>query len=272
MEKNLSNQTAATYKTLRLGLAVLAFAFPPLLFGGGFLLWSLPLAGSMSAYYHYHPIERLHPDKGTPDQSAPIPADENTLGQGVMRNPFVGILFAVGALLFAYQGFSRLEDYALNLAGILAWGIALFPMKWPEGIKDGLFSLHGTFAISFFACIAYVCIWRAGDTLPLIENAAIRKRYLRTYQFLGWTMVIFPFLAWALISLTPWHKSVIFFVELAGIYVFAAYWITKSHEASKTTVDEKASRGKLRVRPHGLSDVLRQLPVTPVDNPVQQQE
>ena len=46
-------------------------------------------------------------------------------GQGVMRNEFVGILFAVGALLFAYQGYSRFEDCALNLAGVLALGIAL---------------------------------------------------------------------------------------------------------------------------------------------------
>ena len=216
----------------------------------------------MSAYYHYHPIEHPHPEKETSDKSAPIRgvADENALGQGVMRNPFVGILFAVGALLFAYQGCSRLEDYALNLAGIMAWGVALFPMKWPEGVKDSSFSLHGTFAILFFVCIAYVCIWRARDTLPLVEVAAIRMRYLRTYQFLGWAMVLFPFLAWALISLTPLHKSVIFFVELAGVYVFGTYWVIKSHEALKTAVDEKASRGDVRARPHGLSDVFSQLP------------
>jgi hypothetical protein len=59
----------------------------------------------MSAYYHA--IDSLYPDQGIP-------------GQGSMRNEFVGILFAVGALLFAYQGYSRLEDYALNLAGVLA--------------------------------------------------------------------------------------------------------------------------------------------------------
>ena len=37
------------------------------------------------------------------------------LVKGVMRNEFVGILFAVGALLIAYQGYSWLEDYALNV-------------------------------------------------------------------------------------------------------------------------------------------------------------
>src|SRR5687768_11654622 len=135
MKKDLSDQIAATYRMLRLGLAVLAFTFPPLLFVGGLLLGGLPLAGSMSAYYHYHPTKPLPPDNGALDQSAPIPGatDKEISGQGVMRNLFVGILFAVGGLLFAYQGFSRLEDHALNLAGIMAWGVALFPMNWPEG-------------------------------------------------------------------------------------------------------------------------------------------
>src|ERR1700681_637670 len=107
--KDLSNQMAATYKVLRLGLTVMAFAFPLLLWIGGHLLADLPLAGSMSAYYHVS--EPLHPDQGAP-------------GQGVMRDEFVGILFAVGAILFVYQGYSRLEDYALNLAGVLALGVA----------------------------------------------------------------------------------------------------------------------------------------------------
>jgi len=250
--KDLTDQITATYKMLRLGLAVIAFAFPLLLWIGGHVIANLPLAGSISAYYHASDF--LHPDEGPP-------------GQGAMRNEFVGILFAMGALLFAYQGFSCLEDYALNLAGLLALGIALFPMKWPIEQNDSSFSLHGMCAILFFACIAYVCIWRAADTLPLIDNAATRERYRLTYQILGWAMVICPIFAWVLISWMPFHKSAIFLVELAGIYVFATYWVIKSHEAAKTNLDKRASLGKLRVKPHGLSDVLRTLPVTPVDEP-----
>jgi hypothetical protein len=274
MEKDLSKQIAATYRMLRLGLAVLAFAFPLLLFFGGYFIGKLPLAGSMSAYYHYHALKPPLPHTGAPDQSASVPgaAEKDMPGQGVMRNIFVGILFAVGGLLFAYQGFSRREDFALNFAGIMAWGIALFPMNWPEGTRDSSFSLHGAFAISFFVCIAYVCIWRAKDTLSLIADDAMRKRYLWTYKFLGWVMVIFPFLAWAIISLSPWRKWVIFFVELAGIYIFATYWIIKSNEAYKTKMDEKAGRGRLKVQPNGIIDIGSPLPVTPVDTPPPPQE
>jgi hypothetical protein len=248
--KDLSLQGEATYKMLRIGLALLAFALPPLLWLGGSLLGHLPLASSMSAYYHV---------------SDPLNMTGGPAGQGVMRNEFVGVLFAVSGFLLAYQGFTKLEDYALNLAGALAVGVALFPMAWPVSPDHGPFSLHGFCAVSFFVCIAYVCIWRAGDTLPLIKDEPTRQRYQRTYTSLGWAMVIFPCLAWAL-SRWPRFSSGTFFMELAGIYVFAIYWAVKTRETSRTSVDLKAARGRVRVRSHGLADAFRPLPVS-VDEP-----
>lgn len=245
--KDLSQQVALTYRMLRLGLAVIAYGLPLLLAIGGSVFGHLPLASSMSAYYHAS--DSLHPELGPP-------------GQGVMRNEFVGVLFAVSGFLLVYQGYSKLEDYALNLAAVLALGVALFPMPWPAGSGHYVLSLHGICAVSFFLSIAYVCIWRAGDTLPLIKDETVRKRFLRTYRYLGGAMVISPLLAWALLSTLPDYKSTIFFVELVSIYVFATYWVVKSHEASKTGVDQKAARGMVRVRSHTLGDALRPLPVT----------
>lgn len=251
--KNLRNQIVATYKTLRIGIAVLAFVFPPLLWFGGSLLQHLPLADSMSEYYHYHPQAQ---DNGQPDEGRPG-------GQGVMRNEFVGILFAVGAILIVYQGYTRLEDYALNLAGVLALGIALFPMAPPFDKSDGSFSRHGICAVSFFLCIGYVCIFRASDTLQLVHDPVLRQRYRRAYLILGIAMVASPVLAYVLISHSPvGNKTAIYFVELAGIYVFATYWVVKSHEVSKTDSDMKAALGKLKVEPHRFSDAFRFRPLS----------
>jgi hypothetical protein len=53
-------------------------------------------------------------------------------GGGAMRDEFVGILFAVGAFLCLYKGFTTFE-YALNLAGAFVIGVAAFPMEWNCG-------------------------------------------------------------------------------------------------------------------------------------------
>jgi hypothetical protein len=244
--KDLTEQVSATYRMLRLGLAIVAFSMPPLLYFCGKFFGDLPLDGSISAYYH---LSAATPGAGLP-------------GQGLMRNEFVGLLFAVSAFLLAYQGYSKLEDWALNAAGVLALGVALVPMKWSIEDTGSSFSLHGTCAVLFFVAIGYVCIFRAGDTLTLIHDQAVRRRYQRAYRWLGVAMIVLPLAAWGLLSLLPAYRSTKFFVEVAGIYVFATYWVLKSHEASKTGLDNKAVRGALRARSYSARDAFRPLPVS----------
>jgi hypothetical protein len=220
--KDLTQNFAATYKMLRVGVAVIAFAFPVLLWIGGYMCAGLGLEGSMSAYYH--------------------------AGNGAMRNVFVGILFAIGMALFVYQGFTKLEDIALDLAAILACGIALCPMAAVNAPTTIVSRLHGICAISFFVCIGYVCIFRASDTLSLIKDAQKRRAYALTYKLLGFLMVAFPVAAFVFLSLLQWNKSVIFFVEAAGVYAFAFYWVIKSWEMSETSADRRAARGELQHR------------------------
>jgi len=88
---NMSDHIAATDRALRIRAGVIALAFPLILWGGGHLLANLPLQGSMSAYYHAS--DALHSGQSLP-------------GQGVLRNEFVGFLFAVGVILFLYRGSS----------------------------------------------------------------------------------------------------------------------------------------------------------------------
>ena len=217
----------------------MAFAFPLFLWLGGHFLANVPLQGSMSAYYH----ASLHSIGGGP------------AGQGVMRDVFVGILFAVGVILFLYQGVTKLEDYALNLAGLLAVGIALFPTQWP-GTSAQAGRLHQAFAVAFFLCIGYVAVFRAGDTLPLIPDEATRKRYRLLYQVVGWAMVGGPVLAFVLALLPALTKYKIFFIEAAGIYAFGFYWAIKTRELAQTDFDKKAAHGKIQVDPHRLTDAL----------------
>ncbi|HEX6324202.1 MAG TPA: hypothetical protein VFZ36_10795, partial [Vicinamibacterales bacterium] len=90
-----------TYDWLRIGLAALAIAMPLLL-----VLFAGPRLESMSAYYNAEPA-----------------------GWFVSRDWFVGILWAVAALLIIYKGYDSREDHALNLAGVFAIVVALVPTR-----------------------------------------------------------------------------------------------------------------------------------------------
>lgn len=212
-----------TYLSLRLGTAATAFLFPLILWLGGRYVADEPLQSAMSYYYHTN-----------------------------MRDVFVGILFSIGSFLYLYKGFGHRENFALNVAGVLAIGIALFPtgpydpdiartdafLQTP--LKPHTHYIHGTCAILFFLAIAYVCIFRAKDSLHLIRNPAVEAFYRRVYVVLGWLMIIAPAIAAVLGYFRQQifgesENAVIFFVQSGAVWVFSAYWLVKTREFSRHT-------------------------------------
>ena len=222
----LQNHVFATYVSLRLGMAVIAIVFPLLLWAGG-AMQGVVLQDSMSAYYHA------------------VFADKS------MRNWFVGLLFALGILLHLYKGFSKQENIALNLAGFFAVGVALIPMEWGCGDVCKKITLHGICAISLFLCIAYVCIFRASDTLRLLKNKVLQARYRRIYTLIGVGMVLSPLIAVLMTVIFRQFESYTFFAEAAGIWIFASYWLVKSYELSSTNAERRVLRGKIRINQTG---------------------
>ena len=227
---DLSEHMLATYQTLRISLFVIALSFPWILWIGGYLSGErLGLQPSMSDYYH--------------------------AGNGAMRNWFVGILFAISGMLAAYKGYRPAENIALNLAGIFAVLVALFPTG------DALVSAHVIFAVCFFLCIAYVCIFCASATLPLVKEER-RGYYRRLYKLLGWAMVASPAAASALTLILSARSSYIFLAEACGVYAFAVYWLIKTVEIKETSADRKPATGVIELSPGvGPSDAVRELPV-----------
>lgn len=205
----------STYFSLRVGLTVLSVLLPPVLY-----LWGkthgVPLQYSMSAYYHADAAGLSCPG-----------------GHGVARDLFVGGLFAVGGLLYAYRGVTTLENWTLNVVGLLAAAIALFPMRITcEGIPNR-FTPHGTFAIFFFLCIAAVAVFAGPSTLDRINDRKLHGFFKHAYRISGVVMVLAPgsVIAWSL--LTGTYAEHTFAIEVAGIYAFAAFWILKSWEIHK---------------------------------------
>jgi hypothetical protein len=93
-------------------LLAIAIFFPIALIIAGFELGRVGIQHSLSAYYW----------AGFDD-----PSEQRTI--------FVGTYFAVGACLIAYRGFSNEENWALNIAGVFAWGAALFPMECTKDME-----------------------------------------------------------------------------------------------------------------------------------------
>jgi hypothetical protein len=213
-EDTLYANIAASYFTLRIGLALMAFVLP-------IALWISAgpdsLQGSISAYYHY---------------AAAQPAE---YGAGSARNIMVGTLWAVGTFLFFYKGYSRAEDWVLDLAGVAAVLISLFPMDWPpvpEVPHSQIATVHYVSAAAFFVAIAYVCVFRSNDTLAIMTNDVRKRFFRRVYVVLAAAMVAMPTTVWLrhVLTATPENGHFLFWVEVTGVYVYATFWLVKSRE------------------------------------------
>ncbi|WP_427308937.1 hypothetical protein [Cupriavidus sp. H39] len=248
--KRVEDHVQATYKSLRLGLAVLAIALPVLLWavGAGLYGYGLTPLSSTSAYYF----------AATAAQCSLFP----------LRTLFVGFLCAISVGLYLYKGFSWQENLALNAAGICGACVAIFPERLgsddaalfaacPDlaavaAAQRGSLPVHYLAAVLMFGCLAYVGIFRANDMLrylPLQKDLAARerrkRRYARTYRTIGGLMVAFPVVGFVLSWVMDLGHTVVFWVEAAGIWTFAWYWVAKSKQMARSTRGEREVAAKM---------------------------
>lgn len=240
MTRTIDKQVSATYFSLRIVLAAIAVALPWILGVGGWLIEKIPLRPSISAYYHATQDVPLPPSGPCQASDTPLPTTRGTvvLPAGSMRDYFVGLLFAVGAILYSYKGYTERENVALNVAGGLIVGVALFPMPWTCG-PSSAFTMHGFCAISFFLAIAYVAVFCSEATTVLLRDPKRRAKYRFCYKILGGLMIVSPILAYVF-NLATAQDRFIFWAECFGIYSFAIYWVVKICEISRIGSEKHA--------------------------------
>jgi hypothetical protein len=244
--------------SLRWGVGIVGILLPIVLGGVGYCVYRVPLAGSMSAYYHatkacsgIKAVQQKEKAEGV----AKGPANDACLaiGTGPMRNWFVGSLFFIGGAMLLIRGFSNVENWALNIAGIMAPCVALFPMNW--GNETG-FNPHLTFAIIFFLCVGFTSVFCCDKTLKEIpqktpDRVKVIGFYKRWYRLLGTLMIALPICAHLFLWKDP-HRM--FFVEAAGVWAFGAYWLFKTFELKRSDIEYRALKGDLpNIDPHALS-------------------
>jgi len=228
--EEVKDQIFKSYIRFRKGLAVLAFLFPIGLLVIG-LWYGIPPRDSMSAYYF-----------------AQMPG-ESTQYVFPMRAWFVGILWAIGVFLYLYKGFSVTENRFLNIAGLAAICVAMFPMHVPEECTSCGSSAwawaHLTAAGTLFLCMSIVAWACTDETLATLPDA-VREKYRRRYTSLAAAMTVAPvavyFVIWTMWIGQKTHPG-LFWAEMTGVVVFALYWGLKSYELDTLKTQEMKLSG-----------------------------
>ncbi len=176
---------------LRTGIGIIGVALPiVLIFGKMLLERHLGILDSMSAYY-----------------------------QSVMRDVFVGSLWAIGIFLICYR-YDHLDDLASTIAGVSAIVVALFPNP----------PVHQLSAACFFVILALMAIFLFRRTDQ--EKLKRRKQQRNTaYLICGIAIVLFlvlivvvnflPGNSW----LQPLHPILV--LEALASFTFGFAWFVK---------------------------------------------
>jgi hypothetical protein len=207
-KRGRSSHLESSFITQRLGMAVLAAVFP-VFFIVSSVAGRTEWQPSISAYYWTLDLE---------------------------RNFFVGALCAMGVFLFLYKGYTLLEDLVLDLAGVCAVGIAFAAMVKDGDCGPGGFSLHGVFAVVFFACIGFICIFMSRKSLEEEHDPERKAAYMRRYWMCAVVMAV-AIVAALVLKMLPMEKTQAmcergwtFWCESFAVWAFAAFWYLKTRE------------------------------------------
>jgi len=233
----LQKHFSDTYFSLRIGLTLLAFSMPIVLYLYGRFRHGLDLQPSMSAYFW----------AATEHQCATFP----------MRTIFVGFLFAIGVCLYVYKGLTSLENYLLNGAAICASLVAIYPESLPKdpagdlrleqlynscpavrdwAQRDALY-VHLISAIILFVILAIVAWFCAEKSLQYLPAGHKPEKFRRAYKLISMAMILFPLPGIAVAYLFGVPDSKVFFIEAAGILTFGVYWAVKSRELALSRLE-----------------------------------
>ena len=180
------------YRALRLIVGLIAFALPFVVS----IISSSPLS-SISASYHTE-----------------------------ARDAFVGMLFVVGAFLWAYNGHTQLQAWASKIASFAAIFVAIFPTTCDICETDIKSIIHYGAAAILFAILAYFCFG------PFRKNTKGQKgkkgKRSKIYFTCGW-IIVGCMLGLGLMELTISYETlkafkVTYWAEAIALSAFGIAW------------------------------------------------
>ncbi len=201
---------------VRQALGVLGLMLPALLIVGGLLSLG-DIEPSISDYYHT-----------------------------ILRDLFVGIMFAISIFLICYTGHRRGEekvsdDWVTSVAGIAALGVAVFPNE-SVAAAESLASVtqaimgrhaaaiaHYSCAVIFLSSVGYLSFFRFARTAK-----PVRRRIYRVCGTVIWTATVLVIVAsWFKVKGPAGPQAVVtdlrlvLWFEALGIWAFSIAWLVK---------------------------------------------
>ncbi|MGH3859237.1 DUF998 domain-containing protein [Actinokineospora sp.] len=206
MTQTVRRDLVHSYLYLRRAIGLIGLALPPVLILGKILLDGGGLQNSLSGYYYTG-----------------------------MRDVLVGAMWAVGVFLFCYRGYSVVDDWVANIAGISAIGVAIFPTS-PSGgpnvsaADDKLLGyVHVAAAAVFFLSLAYFCLFlftRQDGENPGEHSEARNKVYVACGVAIVVCIGLIPVIAYLFDNETKaLHPAL--WLESGAVLAFGVAWATK---------------------------------------------
>jgi hypothetical protein len=153
---------------------------------------------------------------------------------------FIGFLFAISALMLAYNGYTRLEMVLCKIAALCAICIAMFPCRCVdrEEIVEGL---HGGAAIVLFLILAYLCwgFYQRAHAKHSVQAQVRSWIYLACGLAMLVSIVSLAIETFTQGGLTKLMTRFVFFGEALGLVAFGVSWLTASRTLPFLTSKEE---------------------------------
>lgn len=181
----------------------------------------------------------------------------------VLGDFFVGTLVFIGTLLLAFRGWNRNVSRLSSVAGLFAFGVALFPTcGWrmvgtrPAPIEgDWIGWAHNISAAGLFAILAYFCL----SVFTLVEDNNVHpsgqpfdSKAARNRIYVGSGIVIVAMLLTILIGsqlLGKWSAlKLTFWCEAIALFAFGVSWTTLGRAMNSLLLDPRDKRDRAKVR------------------------
>lgn len=156
-----------------------------------------------------------------------------------MRDVFIGVIFAIGTFLITYKGYDN-DRRATNLAGFLAFMVALFPTDMVPQSSCDIYCMpdnpvriwiHYIAAILLFTTLAYISIKlfvKSEDGTPT-KQKIIRNKFFRGCGVVMLVCILMIILFRTIPILQPFSLAyhLTFYLETVILTAFGLSWLIK---------------------------------------------